>query len=91
MKYLRTDPSCAAGVLIPKRRAPKCVICGAVLWRSISKSYGVPMRNAKNERLGYVPTHRMMGAITKTHIHIGGKRCWNGQACENRSLKGTTS
>ncbi len=83
MKYLPTDPRCLAGVLIPKRRAPKCSICDAVLWRPISKRYGVPMHNAKGERLGYVPTHR---AVFYWQGYSDRKvRCWNGKACAKRA------
>ena len=84
MKYLPTDPSCAAGRLIPKRRAPKCCICGRVLWKAIHVNYGVPIHNRKGERLGYVPDHRTVD-VSSTAGLKDSQRCWNGKACEKRA------
>lgn len=72
VKYLPTDPSSCAGPLIPQRRAPKCYVCGRVLWQRIPFSF-----NGKGERLGYVPA---LGKGDKP-------RCWNKQLCSGRLVK----
>ena len=76
MKYLRTDPYSPAGPLIPKRRAPKCVDCGRVLWRPSRRGSFEPEKNEKGERLGYVPMHRGCKKSTA--------RCFNSKACAKR-------
>lgn len=82
------DPYCAAGRLIPKRRAPKCSICGRVLWKAIHKDvHRAPTHNAKGERLGYVTYHRYIKMIVSRQTKATA-RCWNGKACEKRAAKG---
>lgn len=76
MKYLPTDPYSPGGPLIPKRRAPKCVDCGCVLWRPIWRDSFYPQANEKGERLGYVPMHR---GCKKSSA-----RCFNSKACAKR-------
>ena len=75
-RYLPTDPVSHAGVLIPKRRAPKCVLCGRVLWVKARPCAFDPVYNRKRERLGYVPT---CGGTHKKSW------CWNGQLCAKRA------
>lgn len=82
--YQKTDPISPAGRLIPKRRAPKCSVCYAVLWKSIyppSNPDDHPMYNERGERLGYVPCHRM----TKDANGFDHPICWNGEACKKRA------
>lgn len=82
--YRHSDPTCNAGPLIPKRRAPKCAICGRVLWTAVHKDYKAPMHNANGERLGYVPSCRgLYWRPNDTRL-----RCWNSKACEKRKQKG---
>ena len=86
MRYLHSDPSSCAGPLIPKRRAPKCANCGRVLWTPIWKDDRYPQRNAKGERLGYVPCCREKWAPGREGYPrpTGKVRCWNSKACVKR-------
>jgi hypothetical protein len=84
VKYLPADPYSPSGRLIPKRRAPKCTLCGVVLWKPM---YPGPyqQRNKAGERLGYVPFH---GVTQMTSLGTGGLPCcWNGKACKKRRKK----
>ena len=73
MKYLETDPYSCAGRLIPKRRAPKCVVCGRPLWAPIWTHSSYPKHNENGERLGFVPNHRK------------GPACYMKAACQKRA------
>jgi len=64
-----------AGTLLPKSKAPRCATCGAHLWRPIYPG-DWPMVDAQGKRLGFIPSHRMMG---------GKPVCWNSKACEKRA------
>ncbi len=82
VKYVSSDSSCSAGMLISKRRAPVCYLCGRVLWTPVSKGdfgYGraVKTHNAKGERLGFMP---MLGKDDRP-------RCWNSKQCLKRSQR----
>ncbi len=80
MRFLKTDPFSCAGRLIPRQRAPKCHLCGRILWAPIWKENFWPQRNAKGERLGYVPAYH--GTEKKPC-------CWNGKLCEARRKSST--
>ena len=82
MRYLHTDPTSAAGRLIPKRRAPKCHNCGRVLWTATPVTIAFSIHNAKGERLGYVPLHRY--AFSVLFRLDSPLLCWNGKACDKR-------
>lgn len=69
------DPTCPAGTLIPRRRAPRCCNCGRVLWTAVYPGYGWPSHNEKKERLGYVPMYRGKGRT---------RACWNQNLCRKR-------
>lgn len=71
------DPICPAGILIPRRRAPRCCNCGRILWTAVYPDYEWPSHNAQGQRLGYVPTHHGRGRQ---------RCCWNRGLCEKRAL-----
>ena len=81
MRFLKSDPISPAGLLIPRRRAPRCVRCGRVLWTPIYPGGLWPQRNSRNERLSFVP---------EFHGTLRGPRCWNGKACTKRKASVTT-
>ena len=85
---MATTYTACCGKLLEKKQAPKCCLCGAVLWKPLwsgatvwiggSDCYRQQVEyhgSIDGKRLGYVPSNRE---------HDGKPCCWNGKACEKR-------